>query len=74
MTDVIEMLERWEDAGGTWQVVARTSARATVALCRCDGGEEVERLSSEEPTVLAMLAQRSSNEDDPWLRPSDPAG
>ncbi|KAA1423716.1 hypothetical protein FE697_009075 [Mumia zhuanghuii] len=74
MSDLRDDLERWERAGGTWRVVARTSARATVALCRCDGGEEVERLMSADPAVLDALAQRPSSDDNPWIRPPDPAG
>jgi hypothetical protein len=34
-----------------------------VAMCSCDGGEEVERLVSSDPALLAFLAGRTSSED-----------
>ena len=58
-------LRRWEDLGGTWRVLAERGDGVTVALCRCDGGEEVERISSAEPGLLAHLAGRRSSEDGP---------
>ena len=56
-------LLRWEDAGGTWQVTALSASHASVSLCRCDGGEEIERLTSADPELLAYLARRPSSED-----------
>ena len=56
-------LQRWQDAGGVWRVVARSPSRVTVALCRCDAGEEVERLTSSHPGTVALLAGRDSSED-----------
>lgn len=50
-------LRRWEDAGGTWQVVARRPGTVTVALCRCDGGEEVDRFTSGDADVLELLGR-----------------
>ena len=35
----------------------------TVALCRCDGGEEVDRFSSDDPELLSYLAGRASSDD-----------
>ncbi len=55
-------LLRWEDAGGTWQVTALSASHASVSLCRCDGGEEVERFTSSEPELVAFLAGRSSSD------------
>lgn len=57
-------LRRWQDAGGIWRVVGHRNGTVTVALCRCDGGEEVERISSSHPQVLASLAGRTGSEDD----------
>lgn len=54
--DRLETLRRWARFGGTWQVVGRSGAVTTVALRRCDGGEEVERFTSADPAVLAWLA------------------
>ena len=51
-------LTRWEDAGGTWEVLASRDGRVTIALCRCDGGEEVDRSTSADPALLRHLAAR----------------
>ena len=61
--DPIEVLQRWQDSGAVWQVLERSDSQVTVALCRCDGGEEVGRLVSGDPALLAMLAGRTSSED-----------
>ncbi len=49
-------LVRWQQAGGLWQVVARRPGSVTVALLRCDGGEEMDRFSSTDAAVLALVA------------------
>ncbi len=56
--EAVAALRRWEDLGGTWEVLTRTPTRVTVALCRCDGGEEVDRLTSGDPDLLRFLADR----------------
>jgi hypothetical protein len=61
--DAVGRLDRWETAGGTWRLLSLTPVSATVALCRCDGGEEVERLVSADPELLAYLGTRTSSED-----------
>lgn len=48
-------VQRWLDAGATVREVQRTAESATVALCSCDGGEELERFSSADPALLAYL-------------------
>jgi hypothetical protein len=53
--DHVAELVRWEDAGATWQVVSRTARGVTVALLRCDGGEEVDRFTSDDPRLLAYV-------------------
>ena len=53
--DPVGMLRRWTEFGAAWEVVHRTPEQATVALLRCDGGEEVSRLVSEDPLLLAYL-------------------
>lgn len=62
-TSDLDRLRRWEDAGGTWQLAGRTDTTATIALCRCDGGEEVERLVSGELELLAYLDARAIDEN-----------
>ncbi|WP_028639138.1 hypothetical protein [Nocardioides sp. URHA0032] len=61
MGSVVDQLIRWEESGGTWYAVGTTE----VALCRCDGGEIVERLRVEDAETAAYLRRRPS---------SDPAG
>ena len=58
----IETLERWEQFGAAWHIVARTSGSVTISLCRCDGGEEVDRITSSDPDLLAWLAGRIGND------------
>jgi hypothetical protein len=58
----LQLLKRWQDFGATWRVVGRTTDSATISLCRCDGGEEVQRLTSSEPELLAWLNGRTSSE------------
>jgi hypothetical protein len=58
----VAALQRWETSGAVWRVASRNAAGVTVALCRCDGGEEVSRFSSDEPELLAFLGDRLSSE------------
>ncbi|WP_436772473.1 hypothetical protein [Yinghuangia sp. YIM S09857] len=54
----VAVLRRWEDAGGVWRVVATRGDSVTVSLCRCDGGEEAERLTSADPDLVAYVNRR----------------
>ncbi|MEE6165897.1 MULTISPECIES: hypothetical protein [unclassified Mycolicibacterium] len=56
-------LVRWEESGAHWQVIARTSDSITIALLRCDGGEEVERFTSTDPRLLEFVGARAGSED-----------
>lgn len=38
-------VDRWETSGGTWRVASVLEDSALVELCRCDGGEIVDRLT-----------------------------
>lgn len=58
--DDLETLRRWEEFGAVWEVVHRTPEAVTISLRRCDGGEEVSRLVSSDPAVLAHVESRSS--------------
>ncbi len=60
----VAALRRWELAGGTWHVSSSTDDVVTISLCRCDGGEEVERLVSRDPTLCAYVTARPSSEAD----------
>lgn len=61
--DPVAVLQRWEDAGAMWRVLARSPNGVAVGLYRCDGGEEVDRIMSADPRLLRFLAGRSSSED-----------
>lgn len=56
----VETLQRWEESGATWRVVVGSSRQLTIALLRCDGGEEVDRLVSDDPELMAFVADRSA--------------
>lgn len=57
------VLRRWEDAGAHWAVIARHAHSVTVGLYRCDGGEEVDRMTSTDTRLHEFLAGRESSMD-----------
>lgn len=59
----LDRLRRWEKMGAVWRVVTRSGGRATVALCRCDGGEEADRFTTADPAALAHIGPRASSEE-----------
>lgn len=59
----VQRLTRWVNAGGLWEVVATSSRGVTIGLCRCDGGEEVDRFTTSDPLVLKHLAGRVRSEE-----------
>jgi hypothetical protein len=54
-------LQRWQDSGAVWEVIARTANTITIGLLRCDGGEEVDRFTSDDPGLLAFIGDRRSS-------------
>jgi len=58
----LENLQRWETAGGHWQVLSRSPSGLVVALLRCDGGEEAHRFTSPDPALAAYIGDRETNE------------
>jgi hypothetical protein len=56
-------LRRWEAFGGVWRVISRGPAAVTVSLCRCDGGEESGRITSDDPGLLAFLGGRKTSQE-----------
>lgn len=62
--ELVEVLERWADAGGVWRVVHRGQDAATVALLTCAGGEEVDRVTGDQPAWLAYLADRDASDEE----------
>ncbi|WP_238422855.1 hypothetical protein [Gordonia sp. 'Campus'] len=59
----LDDLVRWEDSGAGWRVIHSGPAGVTLALLRCDGGEEVDRVVVDDPEVIAHVGGRSSSED-----------
>jgi hypothetical protein len=58
----VARLTRWEESGGAWQVVARAPGRVTVALLRCDGGEEMDRFTSTDRDLLRLVGSRERSD------------
>ena len=61
--DRVAELQRWQDSGAVWEVISRTRGRVTVALLRCDGGEEVDRFTSDDPALLSFIGDRLTSEE-----------
>jgi hypothetical protein len=61
--DRVAELQRWEDSGAVWSVVSRREGQVTVALLRCDGGEEVDRFTSGDPQLLGYIGDRFTSTD-----------
>ncbi len=59
----LQRLTRWVRAGGLWEVVASTPRGVTIGLCRCDGGEEVDRFTTSDPLVPGHLAGRARSDE-----------
>ncbi|AGB22121.1 hypothetical protein Mycsm_01726 [Mycobacterium sp. JS623] len=59
--DRIAELQRWQDAGAVWEVIMRTRDSVTIGLLRCDGGEEVDRFTSDDPRLLEFIGDRRSS-------------
>jgi hypothetical protein len=57
----VETLQRWESAGGHWQVLSRSPAGLIVALMRSDGGEEIHRIASSDPALTAYIGERETS-------------
>lgn len=54
----VETLRRWEEFGGVWRVAFRSGSHVTLSLCRCDAGEEVERLTFDDAVLAEWLDAR----------------
>ena len=57
-TDRVAELQRWEDSGAVWEVISRKTNSVTIGLMRCDGGEEVDRFTSDDPSLLDYIGDR----------------
>lgn len=61
--DPVDVLRRWEAAGGTWEVVGRSADGLTLSLCTCTGGEEVDRLVSPSPALVEYVGGRTRSDE-----------
>lgn len=58
------MVRRWEDSGGTWQVVRSDAHGVTIDLITCDGGEVMEQVTAPRgPALAALLGGRMRSDD-----------
>lgn len=62
-TSPVEVLRRWEDSGATWRVVSRADDRLRISLRTCTGDEEMDRIDSADPDLIAYVAGRTTPED-----------
>ena len=60
--DLVAELRRWQDAGAVWQVISRTRRGVTIGLLS-DGGEEVDRFTSDDPRLLDFIGDRLSSSE-----------
>ena len=56
--DYVAELQRWQDSGAVWEVISRKGRSLTIGLLRCDGGEEVDRFTSDDPHLLEFIGDR----------------
>ncbi len=61
--DRVAEIQRWQDSGAVWEVVSRRGDTVTIALLRCDGGEEMDRFTSDDPRLLDFIGDRQSSEE-----------
>jgi hypothetical protein len=61
--DPVEVLRRWEAAGGLWQINGRAGGELTVGLFRCDGGEQVDVVRSDGAELCAFVGDRQTSLD-----------
>ena len=61
--DRVAELKRWQDSGAVWEVISRRGDTLTVALMRCDGGEEMDRFASDDVRLREFIGDRRSSEE-----------
>lgn len=59
----VDTLLRWEAGGAVWRVTSRTSSHVTVLLLSCDGGEEIDTVVSDDPSLFRFTAERSASDE-----------
>lgn len=58
----MEVLRRWEDSGAVWRLLSRRGDLVEIALLTCSAGEEVGRLVSADPDLLAFVGTRTGSD------------
>ncbi|HEY5785098.1 MAG TPA: hypothetical protein VIT65_10005 [Microlunatus sp.] len=58
LTESVSRLLRWELAGGVWRVLGRDEEQVTIGLFTCDAGEEMDRFTSADEQLLAVVDKR----------------
>lgn len=61
--DPVEVLRRWEAAGGLWRIIGRAGGELTVGLFRCDGGEQVDAVRSDGAELSVFVGDRQTSLD-----------
>ena len=59
----MDRLLRWELFGGHWRVRSRTRTHLEIALLTCDGGDEADQLTTDDPALIAYVGTRRSDQD-----------
>lgn len=52
MSDELERLLRWQEAGAAWEPIWPRAGEVTIVLRTCDSGEEVDRYTSTAADLL----------------------
>lgn len=61
--DPVDVLRRWSDSGAVWRVLSRRGGTLVIGLYRCDGGEEVDRVTSADPRLAEFVGTREDSQD-----------
>jgi hypothetical protein len=62
--DHVADLVRWERSGAVWRVLGRSASGLTIGLFSCDGGEQMDQVTSHDPKLLGYVGDRASSTDD----------
>jgi hypothetical protein len=62
-TPAVEVLRRWERGGAVWRVRSRSEDRVEISLMTCTADQEVDRLVSADPELLAFVGTRTRSDE-----------
>lgn len=63
MSDAVAALQRWEDTGAVWRVLARDGVRLTVGLFTCTASELVDHVVSDDPELARFVGDRAGSDE-----------